>query len=335
MLALLLTPVSPRAANACGMFVPRNLEESVPTIMQEKVLILYDSAKEQQHFVRQIHFDAGNTEFGFIVPTPDRPQVAAAKSPFKNLQRDFPFELIPRAPGGMRSKGRGEGAVGGAAPAVQVLEVKRVGKFTAFVLAATDATALKKWLADNRFQVPKNSQAWLDHYVKLKFYYVAFRYDRPAKTGRGLASETVRISFKTPHPYYPYLEPVGTRAQPQRLLSLWLVSDRDWYPVARKQGRRLVPSPARHLRPWRAGLRHEATPPRLKRSLGASGKFIPSGKKLIVQTFRDQKTQRSGWGDVLLVPKSPVKFDAAAIAKRRRLLPVLDPSLLPNDGGPR
>lgn len=312
------------------MFVPRSLEDSVPAIQQEQVLLVYDRQKKLEHFVREVSFDAGNTEFGFIVPTPKKPEVAAATSPFKALREAYPFE--PKRP--MHSKGapgsRGYGAVEGGAPPVSVLSVQRVGKFTAFVLAATDASALEKWLSQNRFQVPPKSRAWLDHYVALGFFYVAFRYDAPKdEAERGLVSETVRISFSTPYPYYPYMEPLGSRSAGSRLLSLWFVSDAEMRPVAARQRLGMV----QHWRPWSSGLRYEA-PPDLGAKLGKLAQLLPKGK-LVVQTYRDLKASRDGWGDVLLVPKQPSPLEKDAVAERRWLLPVLDPSLLASGGAER
>ena len=320
--------VEPPQAQACGMFVPTDLADAVPTIMQEKVLILHDAEKGRQHFVRQVNFDAKDTEFGFIVPTPSQPQVAKAKAPFKALRKSFPFQrLRPPGSGGEGANSRGKGMAVGGAPPVQVLEVKRVGKFTAFVLDASDAAALDNWLKNNNFKVPTQARPWLSHYVKLGFYYVAFRYDRPKKKGQGLASETVRISFDSPAPYYPYLEPLSARPYPTRLLSLWLVTSRgDYHPVARRTGRALFAS-SPFYRPWRPGLVHSTSSAALKPVIGPLTKFLPKGAKLSVQTFRDRKRERKGWGDVVLVPGSAIELSEAQLAKHKQLISVLDPSL--------
>lgn len=317
-------------ASACGMFVPRNLEDTIPVIRQEQVLIVYDQKAQLQHFVREVNFDAGDGEFGFIVPTPKQPEVAAAKAPFDALRKAYPFEPPAQLGGGPPGSRGGEGMATGGAPAVQVLSVQRVGKFTAFVLAASDGGALEKWLADNRFQVPPDSKTWLDHYVALRFYYVAFRYDPPkGKQERGLTSETVRISFKTPYGYYPYQEPAGARSAGSRLLSLWFVSQSRMKPIAAKSRLGLV----QHHRPWDAGLDYDVNAKVLGGHLGALAKLLPTGEKLSVQTFRDVKTSRASWGDVLLVPSSPVTLTPAQLEERRWLFPVLDPELLPAPGG--
>lgn len=317
-------------ASACGMFVPSNIEDQVPRIAQEQVLLIYNRESQMQHFVREVNFDAANSEFGFIVPTPTQPEVAEAKSPFAALRDSYPFEPPSGGGRGGPPGSRGIAATEGSDGAVAVLSVQRVGKFTAFVLAASNGEALGKWLADNRFQVPAASRPWLDHYVALGFYYVAFRYDAPKKEkGAGLTSETVRISFKTPYPYYPYFEPSGDSRQGSRLMSLWFVSDAPRVPVA---GHSRLGGTLRHLKPWRKGISYKASPKSLAPALGALAKLVPAKEKLVVQTFRDTKVRRDGFGDVLMVPASPEPLSAQQIADRRWLFPVLDPSLLPAGG---
>ncbi|HMR78092.1 MAG TPA: DUF2330 domain-containing protein [Polyangiaceae bacterium] len=317
-------------ASACGMFVPRNLEETIPTIRQEQVLIVYDQKQQLQHFVREVSFDAGNGEFGFIVPTPKQPEVAAAKSPFAELRKAYPFEPPHQFEGGPPGSRGMKGASGGGAAPVQVLSVQRVGKFTAFVLAATDAGALGKWLTDNKFQAPPKAKGWLDHYVALGFYYVAFRYDPPKdKKATGLTSETVRISFKTPYPYYPYQEPGSARSADSRLLSLWFLSQSRMKPIAAKARLASV----QHVRPWTSGLSYDVSAKELAGKLGGLSKLVPAGGKLVLQTYRDLKTSRTHWGDVLLVPSTPQKLSSEQIAERRWLFPVLDPLLMPEAGG--
>jgi hypothetical protein len=329
LLGALAGPTATEPAKACGMMLPHKLEDTVPAIMQEQVVMIFDRENETEHFVREVRFDAGDESFGFVVPTPTQPTVGAEKSPFKALRDAYPYEKPPAlGTGNGHSKGMGEGAPGGAAPAVQVLSVQRVGKFKAYVLAANDAAALDKWLADNQFQAPPDAKKWLAHYVRLHFYYVAFRYDPPKadpkKGGREMASETVRISFKTPHPYYPYLEPTGARRLPSRLLQIWMISRESMRPVAA----RVRLGTLEHWQPWSPGLRYEVTAGELKGKIAPLAKLLPKGDApLVVQTYRDQKRARKSWGDVLLVPTQSVNLSDEEIEKRRPLLPVLDPSL--------
>src|SRR5262245_58723303 len=86
--ALLLRP-----AHACGGFFSRSMGERRPSLSYEQALIVYDAAHEREHFVREVVFKDGATAFGFVVPTPARPEVKKIEhSPFAALRKHFPFE---------------------------------------------------------------------------------------------------------------------------------------------------------------------------------------------------------------------------------------------------
>src|SRR5262249_25597336 len=148
-----------------------------PRLAQERVLIIQDGASGTEHFVREVRFDRAADTFGFVVPTPASPELAKVSSPpWAILEKAFPFEPPPQQPA-THSKGA-KGARGlDSNAAVSVVSVQRIGSFTATVLTATDATALDKWLADNGVALPPGGKEWLAHYVGLKFFFTAFKYD--------------------------------------------------------------------------------------------------------------------------------------------------------------
>jgi hypothetical protein len=314
-------------AAACGGFFRRASlsEDRVPSLAYEQTLIVFDEAKQREHFVREVVLNAGQQTFGFVVPTPARPEVAAMESPFGKLHKSFPFGPRydmdkSRAGGGAKRAASTPGA------GVEVLEKKRVGSFTAFVLAATDRAALSKWLADNQFASTKSNDAWLAHYVELGFFYVAMRYDPPAEAGARIIAETLRISFDAPLPYYPYLEPENPGATPdlERMLDVWLVSKRRYVPVAAK----LEGSSATWVRPLKPGsVFTGGERPALERSLGDAKNLLPAGDDLVIQRFADQKRSRAGFGDVVFVPSSPVELDAAAQKRLLAFGPLLNPKV--------
>ncbi len=318
--ALAITPPAP--VSACAV-IPEPRATALPSLAVERVLIAFDRSAEIEHFVREISFESARDPFGFVVPTPSRPEVETARGGiFGELEERFRFapELDSREGGTGR-----HAAGGGVARSVEVLEEKRVGSFTAFTLAATDASALRAWLEKNHLETSSAAEAWLAHYVKLGFFFVAFRYE-PEQAGSDgrLKSEIVRISFSTPHPFYPYLEPApDPRAPPrgERLLALWFVSQRPMTPIA------VVKTAAgvAWMRPWREGLRKKI--PDGGELASALGVPLPRGTALAVQTFEDQKTNREGFGDVLFVPEAAEELDTAAIEKRRRYFAALDPEL--------
>jgi hypothetical protein len=339
--ALVASVASPPDATACGGFFRAKGPGPLPSLSVERVLLAYDRAKETEHFVREVVFHRAHEPFGFVVPTPTKPEVAKVAEPlFSRLERSFPYPDFSSLGtlGGGQGFGTGRGRLGG----VEVLSQQRVGSFTAFVLAATDPKILAKWLDENKLKTTPETEAWLAHYVKLRFYYVAFRYEPSEAKGdeKRLVSETVRISFSTPVPYYPYFEPDRDDALPERVLALWLVSRDPMVPVA---ARRESNGSIHWKQPLRAGRRFLSVgDTRVREAVGEKlAALLPEGavsndplrdlapgeRLLTVQTFEDQKTSRKGWGDVLFVPEKPEEVDAATAARRRALLALLDPAL--------
>lgn len=217
----------PAPARACASLFQMG-EPSRPSLALERALIIYDAAKQQQHFVREVAFRHSNSRFGFIVPTPSHATVATvASAAFDKLARNYEFLWN-------RSFGFGAGDVG-----VHVVDRSKVGSFTAFVLAASDEQGLSHWLRSNGLVATPEVSRWLEHYVRLKFHFVALRYDppvghKPGEADGRIVTETVRISFETPLPYYPYLEPVAEVGDRQgvRALELWLLANTAMTPVA-------------------------------------------------------------------------------------------------------
>jgi hypothetical protein len=122
------------------------------------------------------------------------------------------------------------GAVVAAAPAVAVVEQKRVAGLDAAVLSATDADALGGWLRDHGFEMGDSLRRWLGAYVAKKWMITAFRYTRPVLASNApvaadhLAASAVRLSFPTDAPIYPYLEPDDAPDVPGRELHLFVAS---------------------------------------------------------------------------------------------------------------
>jgi hypothetical protein len=334
---LLALPLITPVARACGMFYHHRAlaPEQRPSLAREKVLIIHDAAHGQQHFIREVAFRKAEQTLGFVVPTPTRPEVAAvAQTPFTKLRERFPFASPPRdAIGSAPGYGRGGG---GSPRGVEVLAVEKVGSFTAFTLTATDADALAGWLHDNQLSSTPENDRWLDHYVRMGFYYVALRYDPPAKTKpdalTGIAAETVRISFATPIAYYPYLEPAREQigAEP-RLLELWYVGSDPVVPVARFDERGEPSQPPTWTRPMKPGKDYRRTREQVAAAFDAElDSLLPPGD-LVVQTFQDQKRDRSGHQDILFAFAEPKPLTAEELAALEPLLGVLDPLLIPED----
>jgi len=165
-------------AMACGGFFSQRAGRK-PSLSYEQVVIVYDAKTSTEHFIREVTFNEGSATFGFVVPTPSRPEVAQVDdAPFQELRATFPFAPARPMVGHGAGSGTGQG-FGSGAGSVSVLETVKVGSFTAFVLAADDEKALAKWLVDNGLASTPESDEWLAHYVRMRFFYVAMRYDPP------------------------------------------------------------------------------------------------------------------------------------------------------------
>lgn len=323
--ALALSAAQP--ALPCGAFVARHVK-TVPSLRVEQTLIVFDAEKQLEHFVRQVAIRDPSPGFGFVVPVPEKPEVAKVKeSPFEKLAKAFPVSSgLSLAPGG---RGGGLGTVGsGAGAGVTVLSRERVGSFTAFVLAASDAQALRKWLSDNQLLVPAEAAAWFEHYVALRFYYVALRYEQPAEpeSADKTRAETLRITFPTTLPFYPYREPDHASAGPAKArdLAVWLVSNRRYIPVSFQQTR----GESGWQRPWLEHSSDVVERVRVAELLDSTVATLLPGlehDKLTIQVFEDQKTQRTGFGDVVLVPDAGASSMPLDWAKASKLMATLDP----------
>jgi hypothetical protein len=185
---------------------------------KETVIIVWDSAKKVQHFVRQASFDTKAKDFGFIVPTPSVPNFGVADTyAFERLEALIP---TPASTAGMDT------AAGMAAESkeVEVIKTERVGDYQATVLKAVDGAGMSRWLKKNGFISRAAMTEWLDHYSKKSWYFTALKYVAdPAKTTR---TGAIRISFKTDKPHYPYKMPKDAfKTGWVRPLKLYFVSD--------------------------------------------------------------------------------------------------------------
>lgn len=322
-IALGFVPEQP--AEACGAFFAKDADPSRrPSLSVERVLILHDPSAQTEHFIREVVFRGGKDPFGFVVPTPTKPQVFKVEvSPFDGFERAFPFVQPPPRPPD-RGSGPDAAPAGSGVASVDVLEVKKVGSFTAFVLAASDAKALQGWLNDNGLTSTAENDAWLAGYVAREFFYVAFRYEPgDAASTEALKAETVRVTFSTPVGFYPYREPshaLGTTTA-ERVVALWYASPAPVVPVSLgKDGDTEV-----WVKPFKEGWSRRDVPfVALTQYLGPEeDKLVPAVQAMSVQPFEDQKTTRPEFGDVVFLPAAGLPRDQRERAKR--LLDLITP----------
>ena len=206
-------------ASAC-MVVSRE-----PVVVEgEEALIVWDAAHQREYFIRRADFFGARRSFGFLVPTPAKPELSEVEETvFTRLAELYSAPAWAKGGvggGGLRSAGEGRGRA-----LVQVVERKRVAGLDATVLSASDPRALTAWLRKHRYPAPQGSSEWLRPYIERGWFLTAFRY-RPASGAARFGSRGVMMSFATARPFFPYSEPKGARRGENRSFRVTVVSDK-------------------------------------------------------------------------------------------------------------
>lgn len=192
-------------------------------IADQQILVVWDPATRVEHFIREAKFAAApgarQEGFGFLVPSPTVPEIAAADGAVFELLND---RIQPRVVEVTRyenhysllwrlfvleSKAPASRARVAAPPpraAVEVLKTARVGGYDVVVLKAAAPAALTEWLADNGYDSRPELAEWSRPYVEKGWMITAFKY---ATDATSIDVSAVRLSFETDAPLFPYRVP--------------------------------------------------------------------------------------------------------------------------------
>jgi hypothetical protein len=249
-LALALAALLARPAPVARACAPVTRGGERVEIAAERALVVWDPVRRIEHFVRAAAFETASRDFGFLVPTPSVPTLAAeTRALFDALATHARPPVIVRRPWvlsptlscllTLRAR-RTEAAVASGpmpesvAPApdpVRVLSEQQVSGYDAVVLEASDPAALTRWLEQHRYATTPSLTAWLAPYVSRGWKLTAFKVAaRDAQNPRQPILAPVRMTFATDAPFYPYREPASPpsaspAARPRRL-ELHVLSDR-------------------------------------------------------------------------------------------------------------
>ena len=213
-LLLLTTIVCARPLLACA---PAPHAGEAIDVVEESAVIVWDPATTTQHFIRRATFRGNARDFGFLVPTPTAPALAAIDDGiFDTLQakteppviersrREFRWSLL----WGTYRLANVEGARGGAS--VNVLQTTKVAGYEAAVLDATDAGALRGWLQTHGYATTPDLEQWLEVYIRQRWKITAFKIDK-TQSETDAQTQAVKMSFTTDRPFFPYREPASQR----------------------------------------------------------------------------------------------------------------------------
>jgi hypothetical protein len=215
---------------------------------EESALIVWDDKAKVEHFVRRANFRSTGYDFGFLVPTPNRPDldvanddlfaelatITAPKVEYQELvvkvEKRFSFSCAKQE--AFAFVGAAQKPAGG----VAVLEQKRVGDYDATVLAFRrddgdspdrGGKELAEWLAKHGYESPPAIDTWLQKYINDGWCITAFKI---ASTEPQPGAASAPEGGTSPDPKVdpkPAPRPRDLRAKPIRMS---FKTDRPFYP---------------------------------------------------------------------------------------------------------
>jgi hypothetical protein len=309
----------------CGIAAPDLELQEKSDIRGEQAVIIWDETHKIEHFIRQADIRTPSDNLGFLVPTPQTPELAEADPQIFDLAADVarpelvpnviylkPLEFMARLLWGPMITPFSTGSFNTMSGISErkdeepdiVIHEQDVGDYHATILAADNAGAFKSWLTQNGYGWTRASQAWLQPYVDKKWKITAFRIKRKIGSAAdgSLATRAIRMSFATDRPFFPYSEPSRTDERPSyetRNLSIALLSN------VRMQGMLMEGAT------WPAEVRYagssDAAGPKWTRDQWlrfAKLDSSPSGPALppFLTYFRDMSNPRVGSTDLVFSP---------------------------------
>jgi hypothetical protein len=188
----------------------------------QTVTMIWDAAAKTQHFIRKASFKSDAEDFGFLIPSPNTPELEeAGDDAFPYLYEITKPKVITKSRPSNVGCGcasempapasRGE-AVNAAPPPVAVLVDKLVAGFHARVLETKSAEALVGWLKEHGYAFSPEVEAWARPYVEAGWKITALKVakdkeSKDSKPRQDVQAYALRMSFKTDRPLFPYREP--------------------------------------------------------------------------------------------------------------------------------
>ena len=222
-----------RPAAACCPAPP----PGVPVVNADQtVILIWDAANKTQHFIRQASFKSQADDFGFLIPSPTQPELDESGDGAFDVMRRLTapeIELSLRVPSvGIGCSAGPRCASAPPPPAVEVLQAKRVAGFDAVVLQTKSSTALTGWLAKHGYAFSPEVEVWAKPYVEAGWKITALKVAKGAdgKDNKEVAASSLRMSFKTDRPLFPYREPDPSKAAEgveakHRMLRIYFIAE--------------------------------------------------------------------------------------------------------------
>lgn len=327
-LCLLAALTAPRPAAACATAPPPN---TTAQIAEESAIILWDDKSKTEHFIRRAAFQATAPDFGFLVPTPTKPELAeVGDEAFSALEEAIDpgyvtephYTLEPTALCAMTFLMRSKAVTASApASAVRILDAQRVGGYNAVVLEADNAEALATWLTAHNYATRPSLSAWLEPYIAAHWKITAFKIAKDEHAS-AVSTSAVRMSFTAEQPFFPYREPADQReAQPanaplpqgDRLLRVFFIGPE-----------RVAGSIGAAKAPWPGTTYYSNPIAKITRPLPLP---VPAPEGAWLTVFEDRASPRPGTDDLFFARAA----DTSPLLPKPRVVAVEEPIPLPLD----
>jgi Uncharacterized protein conserved in bacteria (DUF2330) len=220
---------------ACGIAAQA---EAPPVFVQaENAVIIWDSANQTEHFIREAKISTSSPDLGFLVPTPQTPEIAEADphifqmaaqvgGPVKQapVVVQTPWQVVAPVAEGPTIQSVLEGGSASVfdlpsatlppakIPNQAVFSEHDVAGYHVTTLDPQNPQSIKDWLSQNGYASTSALQNWLQKYAAAGWKINAFRLIKTVPNDSSITTRAVRLSFPTAHPYYPYSEPADRQA---------------------------------------------------------------------------------------------------------------------------
>jgi hypothetical protein len=178
-------------------------------------IVVWNELDHTEHFIRDAKFRSDAPDFGFIAPTPTKPELSEASSEaFVTLVALRPAETS-------MSCSKSDDAAG-SSKALNIVQQVDVAGYRATTLLASDSAELAAWMRTNGYQTSPAVEAWTKFYIAKGWYLTAFKVIDKAQVA---STGTVRMSFKADRPFNPYFVPSDNIKEGQKgTLKLYFVA---------------------------------------------------------------------------------------------------------------
>ena len=187
-----LSGVIPAGACACGVVVAR---EGSLTVSRERAIVRFQG--RMQDLILALDLDGAAKDAALIVPVPAQPELGESpEDAFEQLEQLTRPDLRERV---VRRPPSAAGPATEPPTGTELIERRTVGNLDVTVVQTTDGLDLRRWLADNQFEVPPRTMGLLDDYIRAGWFFAVARLapDAPGK------QTNLRLSFEADQPVYP------------------------------------------------------------------------------------------------------------------------------------